>query len=75
MTREAQPHEAQLLHLDSSKARARLNWQPVWTLEQCLVATADWYRALAEDQTVRSGAQLAQFVADAGRAGLPWCQT
>jgi CDP-glucose 4,6-dehydratase len=39
------PHEAQLLTLDSAKARARLGWKPRWDLDQALKATVDWYRA------------------------------
>src|SRR6266446_3873476 len=37
-------HEAQLLYLDSSKARNSLGWRPVWSLNETLVATATWYR-------------------------------
>ena len=40
-----QPHEAKTLRLDSSKARDRLDWQPVWTVEQALAATVQWHRA------------------------------
>lgn len=38
-------HEATLLKLDCSKAKARLGWRPVWALDQGLRATVDWYRA------------------------------
>lgn len=40
-------HEAGFLSLDSSKARAQLGWQPVWTLEQALTATVAWHKAWA----------------------------
>jgi CDP-glucose 4,6-dehydratase len=39
------PHEAKQLKLDSTKARKELHWLPVWTVEQALRASADWYRA------------------------------
>ncbi len=39
------PPEAQMLRLDSSKARARLDWRSRWDLEHALRATVDWYRA------------------------------
>jgi CDP-glucose 4,6-dehydratase len=37
------PHEDKLLHLDITKARLELGWQPRWMLEDGLKATADWY--------------------------------
>ncbi len=37
-------HEAQLLKLDSSKARDRLGWQPLLTLDETLAWIVDWYR-------------------------------
>lgn len=40
-----QPHEARLLRLDSSKAKARLGWSPQSGLEQALVKTLDWHQA------------------------------
>jgi CDP-glucose 4,6-dehydratase len=40
-----QPHEAQLLKLDSSKAKYRLNWSQTLTLDQTLGWTVDWYQA------------------------------
>ena len=40
---QANLHEAHLLKLDCSKARAVLGWQPVWSLEQGIEATVDWY--------------------------------
>ena len=38
-----QPHEAQLLRLDSSKAKIELSWKPKWSLEIALDKTVDWY--------------------------------
>lgn len=37
-------HEANLLRLDSAKARAELKWHPRWTLDQALEKTMQWYR-------------------------------
>ena len=39
------PHEAHWLKLDISKARARLGWQPRWTLAQALGHITTWHRA------------------------------
>lgn len=40
-----QPHEANTLRLDSSKAHARLGWRPRWNLQRALAATLDWHLA------------------------------
>jgi CDP-glucose 4,6-dehydratase len=40
-----QPHEAGLLKLDSSKAKARLGWAPRWNLETALNKTMEWHQA------------------------------
>lgn len=45
----AAPHEAQLLHLDSAKARSMLEWAPQWGLASGLAHTAAWYRAVLHD--------------------------
>ncbi len=39
------PHEANLLKLDSSKAKARLGWQPRWDLAAALDRTLEWHLA------------------------------
>lgn len=39
-----QPHEAQYLKLDISKAQNRLRWTPRWSLEEAIRQTVDWYR-------------------------------
>lgn len=42
---DAQPHEAGLLALDSSKARQSLGWAPRWSLDTTLKRTLDWQLA------------------------------
>lgn len=71
-TGEAQPHEANLLYVDSAKARARLGWRPVWSLAQGVSATAAWYRRYFADGTVCSREQLAAYVAAARSSGNAW---
>lgn len=48
-----QPHEAQMLKLDCSKARARLGWQPRWSLSETLDRVVDWYRAAQSSSDMR----------------------
>lgn len=38
-----QPHEANLLKLDCSKAKALLGWEPKWGIDRTVEATVEWY--------------------------------
>jgi CDP-glucose 4,6-dehydratase len=40
------PHEAGLLHLEISKARQQLGWQPRWDFATTVERTVAWYRAV-----------------------------
>jgi CDP-glucose 4,6-dehydratase len=51
--RSEQPHEAGVLKLDSSKARARLGWKPRLSLAATLEWVADWYHAHGQHQDMR----------------------
>ena len=39
-----QPHEANYLKLDISKAKTRLDWRPRWALQVALQACVDWHQ-------------------------------
>jgi len=49
-----QPHEANSLKLDSSKARGRIGWHSRWNLECSLKAVNDWYRSYGKNEDMRS---------------------
>ena len=49
-----QPHEANSLRLDSSKARARLGWRPRWNLLRALEETSVWYRTYQDQKNIRN---------------------
>jgi CDP-glucose 4,6-dehydratase len=49
-----QLHEANLLKLDSSKARQYLKWQPVWDLEMALQKIAEWHLAWHAQQNMQA---------------------
>jgi CDP-glucose 4,6-dehydratase len=42
---ESGVHEAAMLRLDASRARAELGWRPQLTIETALTWTVEWYRA------------------------------
>jgi CDP-glucose 4,6-dehydratase len=46
-------HEAQLLKLDSTKARVELGWQPRWSWEQALDQTFTWYSSFYAGEDMR----------------------
>jgi CDP-glucose 4,6-dehydratase len=48
------PHEAHFLKLDSSRARERLGWRPLVTLEAALDSIVAWYQELEAGADMRS---------------------
>ena len=58
-----QPHEAGLLKLDSSKAKAKLGWAPRWNLDQALSKTVEWHQAWhdGEDVATMTSAQIYSY--------------
>lgn len=48
------PQEAQLLSLDSAKARAQLGWTPRWDLDRAASAVVEWYKAFERGSDIRS---------------------
>ncbi len=73
-TDKPQPYEATLLHLNSAKARSKLQWQPVWNFDAALEKTANWYRAWLEAGEVISREQLADYITAAAQANIEWTQ-
>ncbi len=49
----ANPYEARLLAVDSSRAEAELGWRAAWNTEHALARTVAWYRAHRRDGDVR----------------------
>ncbi len=47
------PHEAHYLKLDCSKAKMRLNWQPVWDLNTTLNKIVAWHKAWLRKDDMR----------------------
>lgn len=64
--------EAQLLALDSTKARDRLGWNPPWSLVTVLERTAEWYRDFHDgraDARVLLDRQIAEYRDAIAKAG------
>ena len=47
-----QPHEANMLKLDISKAKLKLGWMPQWSLETAIDNTIKWYQAFKENENM-----------------------
>jgi CDP-glucose 4,6-dehydratase len=62
---EPGPRESAVLLLDSTRARTMLGWQPVWSLDHTLAATASWYREWLSTGRVSSPKQLDDYMANA----------
>lgn len=45
---EGQTHEANIPRLDTSRAKSRLEWRPVWDARRAVKETVHWYKAFAE---------------------------
>jgi CDP-glucose 4,6-dehydratase len=65
-------HEATLLKLDCSKARARLGWMPVWDSSTMILKTAQWYRDFYQSGSVLSQEQLNEYISDATQQNMSW---
>jgi CDP-glucose 4,6-dehydratase len=57
------PHEASLLTLDATRARAILGWRPLLSFDEAVSWTADWYRAFwnGDDVGAVTRAQIDEF--------------
>ncbi|MBE0508746.1 MAG: CDP-glucose 4,6-dehydratase [Marinospirillum sp.] len=53
LDKNPQPHEAQLLKLDISKAAAKLKWQPRWSLAHTLDTIVDWHQGWLKDSDMQ----------------------
>jgi CDP-glucose 4,6-dehydratase len=67
-----QPHEANLLKLDCSKAHILLKWKNVWDNEMTFAKTVLWYKNFYEDQSIDTMNDLNQYIADAKKKNLEW---
>ena len=65
------PHEATWLKLDTSKARQRLGWAPVWCLEDALAEIVAFNRAWCEKRDMRAIALKHLSLFETGANCLP----
>jgi CDP-glucose 4,6-dehydratase len=71
---DAQPHPAEnaSLRLDCTRARQRLQWQPVWDFDTTVRRSAWWYRSQHEQGVLDSRRDLHRYIADARAQDAAW---
>lgn len=70
-----QPHEANLLKLDCSKAHTLLKWKDVWDSNTTFEKTVNWYKAYYEEGKVLTKEDLKSYIYDARTKGLEWTKS
>lgn len=71
-TSETQPHEANLLKLDCSKANIKLGWKPIWNSGTTFEKTVCWYKEYYENNKVLTEFDLHAYLQDAMKIKPSW---
>jgi len=71
-TDEQNPHEANLLKLDCSKAHRYLQWKSVWNTQKTFEKTALWYKKFYELGQIDTINDIKVYVKDAKKERLIW---
>lgn len=69
---QANPHEANLLKLDCSKAHIQLKWNAVWDSQTTFDKTTSWYKSFYEENTVLTDKDLSSYIKDAQSKQIEW---
>lgn len=70
-------HEAQLLHLVTTKAKRELGWRPVWKFSETIRETVEWYHLISQKPALAHEILLkdiADYCAAAKMKKLPWAK-
>lgn len=67
-----QPHEANLLKLDCSKAHILLQWREVWDTDTAFEKTVHWYKRYYEEMDVVTEKDWISYIHDAKVKNLEW---
>lgn len=73
---EGQPHEANMLRLDSTKARTALGWKALLGLDETIQRTVGWYRSMlaGADSVVEMRNEILAFTERARSETLRWTE-
>ena len=70
--REEWFHETKILMLDSLKAIEDLNWRPVWTYDEAIEVTIEWYKNYHENNRIDTSADIDNYVETARIKNISW---
>lgn len=69
---EQDPHEANLLKLDSTKVKTFLKWQSVWNGDKAIKRAVKWYKAYYEKDEILTYKDLKRYIKDAKKKNIEW---
>jgi CDP-glucose 4,6-dehydratase len=69
---DGQPHETLELRLDPSKSRQQLKIESIWTWQEAVKRTAEWYRTQHETGEAITTEQLLSYVREGEQQRAPW---
>jgi len=67
-----QPHEANLLKLDCSKAHIKLKWHNVWNITTAFEKAVTWYKNYYNNGKIDTEGNLASYIHDAKTKNIEW---
>lgn len=67
-----QPHEANLLKLDCSKAHILLKWKNIWDSQITFEKTVKWYKSYYKNKKILTKKDLEDYIKDAKIKKLEW---
>ncbi|MBI3631986.1 MAG: CDP-glucose 4,6-dehydratase [Candidatus Vogelbacteria bacterium] len=71
----ANPHEANLLKLDSTKAHTKLGWYAVWNSEKTFEKTTIWYKKYYTSKKLLTRKDLTDYIREAKNLKIEWATT
>ena len=71
-TVDKNPHEANLLKLDCSKANILLNWKSVWNSDTTFEKTVTWYKEFYQNKHILTLENLQSYIKDATDKQIAW---
>lgn len=75
--KSSQPHEANLLKLDISRAINRLKWRPVYDVDTAIEKTISWYKAYYNKDTNMKNFtlyQIKEYIYEARKKSIVWSE-